>query len=322
MRIAVLDLGSTSFRLTLMDVDPEGRIVHRGKKRIPLNLGLVVGRKGKVPEPFIVAAAEGLAQFRSHAEGFGAERVIAVATSALRDASNREELTGRLELAVGGPIRFLDGAEEATLTFAALRAGLRLGEQMIFGLDLGGGSLELVVGEGSHLAWVTSLPLGAGRMTGMFARHDPMRRTERERLETHARESLVRVAPEVLGRQPEMWVAAGGAAKALARLITSGTGHPELPLHGLAITPGQIHRVRRRLEVMRRSDRLKLRGIGQHRVDAIPAGAAVLSLVADVMRARAMVVSEWGLREGIVLEACGLTATAILDRSDRALARS
>lgn len=203
MRIAVLDLGSTSFRLVLVDVDAKGAITHRSKRRAALNLGLVVGRRGEISEPHAAAAVETLIRFRAQAERSGAEQVIAVATSALRDASNREELADRFELAVGGPIRFLSGEEEAVLTFAALRAGLRLGGQTVFGLDLGGGSLELVVGEGASPVWVQSLPLGAARLTGMFVHHDPMRQRELDRVQIHLEENLRPMAPEVRIRQPE-----------------------------------------------------------------------------------------------------------------------
>jgi exopolyphosphatase/guanosine-5'-triphosphate,3'-diphosphate pyrophosphatase len=323
MRIAVLDLGSTSFRLALVDVDADGSITHRAKKRAALNLGLIVGRKGKIPEPHAAAAVESLARFREQAERFGAERVITVATSALRDASNREALASRFERAVGGPIRFLSGEEEAALTYAALRASLRLGGQTVFGLDLGGGSLELVVGDGTRPLWVRSLALGSARLTGMFVRHDPMLASERESLRLHIRESLLPLAPDVRIRGPESWIAAGGTAKALARLVVGGTGDPELPIHGLEVTRGQLRRICDQVLAMSRSERLRFPGMAQHRVDVIATGALVLSTLVEVMGADALTVSEWGLREGIILEALGLAAAPVARAVDRReLARS
>lgn len=323
MRIAVLDLGSTSFRFALVDVDGEGRIVERSRKRAALNLGLVVGRKGRVPEPYAAAAVDTLVRFRTQAERSGAERVITVATSALRDASDREELARRFELAVGHPVRFLKGEEEAILTFAGLCAGLQLRERVVLGLDLGGGSLELVVGDGSCPVWVKSLPLGAGRLTGMFVHHDPIRRTERKGLQASVNDSLLAVTPEVLVRRPETCIAAGGTVKAIARLITSGASDPRGSLHGTAITARQLHRIRDRLATSSRSERLQLPGVGRHRVDTIAAGAVVLSSVVDLTGRDDFIVSEWGLREGIVLESLGLMdTTSVSVHENPALARS
>jgi exopolyphosphatase/guanosine-5'-triphosphate,3'-diphosphate pyrophosphatase len=314
MRIAVVDLGSTSFRLVVVDVDAAGRITQRAKKRAALNLGLVVGTLGEIPNAHARRAVNSLTRFRAYAVRLGVERVIAVATSALRDASNRRQLADRFELAIGGPIRFLSGEEEATLAFSALRRGLGLRGQTVLGLDLGGGSLELAVGDGTAPAWVSSLPLGAARLTGMFAHHDPMRRSERQRLQDYVEEHFIPVAPTVHSLAPDRLVAAGGTVKALARLIAAEMGDPRLSIHDLPMTPQQLRTVRDRLLAMRRSDRRRLREIGQHRVDVIATGAVVLAAVAEMIDAEVLTASEWGLREGIILEAAGMAETLEVGR--------
>ena len=317
MRVAVLDLGSTSFRLAVVDVDRAGRMVHRAKRRESLNLGLVVGRTGYVPEPKIFAAVSRVRRLRAVAERAGAERVVTVATSALRDASNREHLTAALARVSGRPIRSLSGEEEATLTYLAIRAGLETADR-VHGLDLGGGSLELVVGSGERPGWVGSLPLGAGRMTGSFFRHDPPEPSERVRLERHVREQIASLVPDV---RPGRWIAAGGTVKTLARILAGG--ETAVPIHGTAIARAALVGLSDRLARMKRPERRRLPGLAHHRVDVIAAGAVVLATFAEELSPAGLVVSEWGLREGIVLEAAGLTQTAILDADERrALAAS
>src|SRR5205085_7714167 len=124
VRVAVLDLGSTSFRLVVADWDPSRGLVPHFQTRKRLNLGMVVGRERRIPEPYASAAVTAVAKLRRRAELSGTDRIVAVATSALRDAANREKVARRLAAAAGVPVRILSGDEEAALTFRALQAGL------------------------------------------------------------------------------------------------------------------------------------------------------------------------------------------------------
>src|SRR5579872_6056814 len=157
VRVAVLDLGSTSFRLVVADWVPTVGLIPHVQRRERLNLGMVVGRAGRIPEPYADAAVRAVAKLRRRAEAAGADRIVAVATSALRDARNREKVARRLAAAAGVPVRILSGDEEAALTYAAIRAALPLGDGPLLGVDLGGGSLELAVGTGGLLEWTASL---------------------------------------------------------------------------------------------------------------------------------------------------------------------
>jgi len=190
VRVAVLDLGSTSFRLVVADWDAGIGLVPRVQRRKHLNLGMVVGREGRIPEPHASAAVKAVTKLRRHAELSGTDRIVAVATSALRDAGNGGKVARRLAAAAGVPVHILSGDEEAALTFRALQAGLPLPPGFrgrlegrpagpVLGVDLGGGSLELAVGTGSGLDWTSSLELGASRLVGRVIRHDPVTRNER-----------------------------------------------------------------------------------------------------------------------------------------------
>ena len=125
MRVAVLDLGSTSFRLVVADCDPGIGLVPRVQRRKHLNLGMVVGREGRIPEPHASAAVKAVTKLRRRAELSGTDRIVAVATSALRDAGNGQKVARRLAAAAGVPVHILSGDEEAALTFRALQAGCR-----------------------------------------------------------------------------------------------------------------------------------------------------------------------------------------------------
>jgi exopolyphosphatase / guanosine-5'-triphosphate,3'-diphosphate pyrophosphatase len=313
LKVAVLDLGSTSFRLVLAEADGEGRITPLSRKRASLNLGLVVGREGRIPEPQATAAVDTVARFRRQAQREGADLILTVATSALRDAANRDELTPRLQAAAREPVRFLSGQEEAALMFAALHSGLGLEGQTILGLDQGGGSLELAVGDDLSLDWAASLELGSSRLTGMFVRHDPLKMSERAALRAHAEQTLLPVAAEIARWGAIRCVAAGGTVKALARLVSAVEIQGEWDsVHGFVMRTSALIAMRERLLEAPRDRRLRMPGMNERRVDVLAAGAVVVSTLAELTGLAEITVSEWGLREGIILEALGLIQPDLL----------
>jgi exopolyphosphatase/guanosine-5'-triphosphate,3'-diphosphate pyrophosphatase len=311
MRVAVIDLGSTSFRLVVAKAGASGDIRHVVRKREHLNLGMVVGREGMVPEADARAAVKAAVRLLRRARRDGAHRVITVATSALRDAANRDDLAKRLERALGEPVRFLSGAEEAALAYAALDASLDLGPGAVLGADLGGGSLELAVGAGRALAWTESLPLGSSRLTGRFIESDPPTAEERRRLAAHIEARLADVAPKVLSLSPQRCVAAGGTVKALARLIAAERSDPPEAIGGMTLSAGELTAMADRLLSATRADRLAVPAMSARRVEIVHAGALVLSTLAGALGTKEITASEWGLHEGIILEAMGLAGTPL-----------
>lgn len=319
VKVAVLDLGSSSFRLVVAKGARDGSIEPLLRKRAPLHLGRVVGSLGHIPEAEGDIAVETVARFRNLAEQAGAKRIITVATSALRDATNREEIADRLELAVGGPVRFLTGDEEAGLTFVAMRAAHSIGKKRALGLDLGGGSLEIAVGNDKHLDWTGSFELGSSRLTGRFISHDPPTRGERARLVAHVLEVLRPLEPELASLRPLQCIAAGGSVKAIARLaVAEKLGTAPVTVGGTVLKLGRLNRIAESLLTRTHEERLALPGMNPDRADVLGAGAAVLASALDLFGFTHLVASDWGLREGIILHALGL-AEPLRDANSRPL---
>ena len=300
MRVGVMDLGSSSFRLDVAEAGPSGRIRHLVRKREDLFLGLVVGRDGRVPPKDAQAAVEAVLRLQRVARRRDVDHLIVVATSALRDAANRDEMAKRLGKALGEPVRFLSGDEEAALTYAAMRTHLRFNGDPVLGVDLGGGSLELALGRGETLERTWSLPLGSARLTGQFARSDPMTSAEVDRLSVHVRRQLRPVVVEH-GNVSHVAVA-GGTAKALARLLAP----KKHSVAGMTLSAESLWSLRDRLATASVKEKLALPGMVARRAGVIGAGAVVLSCLVSMLRVPGLIVSEWGVREGIILEAVGL----------------
>jgi exopolyphosphatase / guanosine-5'-triphosphate,3'-diphosphate pyrophosphatase len=300
MRVAVIDLGSSSFRLVVAEATTRGRIRHVTRKREEISLGLAVGREGRILPGEAKATVEAALRLKARAAREDVDDLIVVATSALREAENADEMQDRLEAGLGQPVRFLSGHEEAALTYAAMSARMDLGADPALAIDLGGGSLELATGRGGALDRTWSLPLGAARLTGRFIRHDPMTADERDRLGVEIRATL-RPALNHGASVPRV-VAAGGAVKAMARLMSQGRGS----LRGTVLTTESLWWLRDRLVNSSHEARLDLPGMARRRASVVPAAAVVVTTLLAMLRVPTVIVSEWGVREGIILQAVGL----------------
>jgi len=166
VRVAIFDLGSNSFHLMVVDASRDGVLIPVLRRRSFLHLGTEVARTGGVPGDRAASAVRTVRRLRTAADEAGVDVVVALATAALRDATNGQKLLGRLERVIGCPITLLTGEEEARLCFFGQRAGVWVGSEPVLGLDLGGGSLEAGIGDALDVYAVTSVALGTARLRG------------------------------------------------------------------------------------------------------------------------------------------------------------
>ena len=306
VRFAVLDLGSTTFQLLVADADHEGSLTPLIRDRVVLNLGMALGVDGHIPADLADRAADTVLRFRNVADRAGADHVIAVGTSALRDAPNVGELASVLEPAAGGKVRFIDGREEARLMFAGIRASVALGPGATLLLDLGGGSLEVAVASPT-LLWGESVPVGAGRLTAQLIAHDPPTGKERRAIRGAVSSALAHLVDPVRAAGPVRCVASGGTAGALGRVVAARRWPtPPDSLNGLALGVDEIGALATELSALPLRERLRVPGIDDRRANLLPAGAIILSTAASCLGVATLQHSEWGLREGAVFDALGL----------------
>ncbi len=303
-RVGVLDLGSTSFHLLVADAAADGTIERVLRERVMLRLGALIGeRGGRIPEEVCARAVEAARRLAGTARRAGADLLLPIATAAIREAKNGPEIAGRIGAVTGVPARVLSGIEEARLTFAAFRHRLAVGSRVALGLDLGGGSLQLITGDDRTLRWETSLPLGTTRLHAELVRSDPMTRDERRAIRARVRERLADYREAIERWMPQPAIAAGGSLRALARIAIAEDGRdPEAALRGCFLDAERITALTRRLARSSQEERLRMPGMGRRRADLVPTGALVLDTVVASLRLRGLTVSDWGLREGVILE--------------------
>ncbi|MGA2838401.1 MAG: hypothetical protein ABSF84_17575 [Acidimicrobiales bacterium] len=319
VRVAVFDLGSSSFHLMVVDASRDGRLDPVLRRRSFLHLGTEVARTGGVPGDRSALAVRTVKRLHVAAEDAGADVVVAMATAALRDADNGTRLIARMERILGSPINLLSGEEEARLCFLGQRAGVWVGRSPVLGLDLGGGSLEAGIGTIDSVLSVASVALGTARIRGELNTGDRLSVAERAAIGALAAERAEPVVAMLAERSEaaERVIASGGTVRALARLAMGL--HRPAPRSGSSAAPSvnqveipaeQLHELANRLSTLDLDARMALPGIQARRAPLLPIGAVVLSTLVELIGLRGLVVSEWGLREGAVLDRLSLPATA------------
>jgi len=303
LRFGVLDLGSTSFHLLVADATADGDVRRVLRERVMLRLGATVADGGRVPDDVCERAVETARLLGESARNAHTDLLIPVATAALRDASNGPDVARRIGEAIGVPTRILSGVEEARLTFAAFRRKLKIGSRLALGLDLGGGSLELITGDQSEVRFETTLPLGAARVHAELVRSDPMSRDEKRAVRARVRERLDEYRAALVRWAPRPSIATGGTMRALARLIAAAAGHDLTEIHGTVIGAEEMRELSRRLTRSTQAERLALPGMRRQRADLVPTGALVLRTVLEELELPGLTVSDVGLREGVILQA-------------------
>lgn len=315
MRIAAIDLGTNSFHLLVVDGRPDGTFVPLVREKEMLRLGDDVTRDGRISRDGARRAIETLRRFRALAEGAGAARIVACATSAFREAANAPRLVETIEAETGIRPRVIDGEEEARLIYRAIRASVVVEGGPALGLDLGGGSLEVMVGDGAALQWAASLPLGIARLSTELVRNDPPSGGDRRRLRDRLSSLLGPVAEEVAGHSqrfaghphpggPALVVGSGGTFCDFARMLAfRRSGEAPVSVNQFRFTRHEFLELHEELFDSTTAERRRLPGLEPRRADLVPAGSMLLAVAMELFGFDEFTVSEWALREGIVLDA-------------------
>jgi exopolyphosphatase/guanosine-5'-triphosphate,3'-diphosphate pyrophosphatase len=291
--VALLDLGSNASRFLLARV-VEGRgfqILRR--ERVQTRLG--DGPPGRLRRGAVDATLASVRRFLQGVNGRPA-RVLAIATAAVRDATNRELLLGGLLDREGVAVHVLTGREEARLGAEAALRSLPIRNAIV--ADLGGSSLQLTRVRARQIGWSVSLPLGAIRLTREFLPGDPPGSDEIRALRAAVRTEVRRVLPA--GRTVDQVVGLGGTVRALARMVLAAESD-DRSRHGLRLGPSELAAIRTRLERLPRRLRYQVRGLKAERADTILAGILVLEeLLLQCGPHADLTVCTAGVRDGLL----------------------
>ena len=294
--MAIVDLGSTAVRFLLAWITPGVGYRVLAEARVPTRLG--GGAPGTLPREAIAETLRAVRRFfRTYASSGRGPRVVAVATSAVRDARNREQLLEPLRRTEGITVEILSARDEARLGVTVAIASLPFREGGV--ADLGGASLQLSRVRSRAIVSSASLPLGAVRATLQFLRHDPPAPREVQAFRRHVWAELLSAGPAA-GRG-EILVGLGGTVRALASIHLRAHPGKRAHRHGLSLRQSDVTAIRERLEGLSHRRRGKIRGLKSERADIILAGAIVIEETMVFCGYLTLVVCSRGVRDGVVL---------------------
>lgn len=316
MRVAVLDLGSTSFHLLVADGQPDGRIESGARERVGVGLGRSLAAGHSIGARAARRAVERCERLYHLAVRSAPDRILTVATAAFREAANGRAVVAEMERAIGDDIWLLSGDEEARLAFMGIVADVGVPASPTVAADLGGGSLDIARGGPGGADAAASLRLGVEVLGATHADGPTIRAAARFRLRAVIGECLAGAA-DLLDDAPEIMVGGGwsrAVGKAAAGLFSlADDGEP------LELSTHELDELFATLAGLTPDGRSALPGVKARRAGYLPVAVAVLSELAGRSPTESVVVSGWGLREGIVLEALGrprLPERGDLDRRD------
>jgi exopolyphosphatase/guanosine-5'-triphosphate,3'-diphosphate pyrophosphatase len=301
MRLGVLDVGSNTVHLLVVDAHPGARPLPAHSHKAELRLAELLDKEGAIAPDGVerlIATVQGALQA---AEDKGCEEVLPFATSAVREASNADVVLERVKRETGVDLQVLTGEEEARLTFLAARRWFGWSAGKLFLLDIGGGSLEIAYGIDEEPDTAVSLPLGAGRLTSGWLPGDPADPADVRALRRHVRAQIARTVGEFsrFGK-PDHVVATSKTFKQLAR-IAGAPGSGEGLYIERVLTRKSMEEWVPKLVGMTVDQRAGLPGVSEGRARQLLAGALVAEAAMDLFGIDELEICPWALREGVIL---------------------
>ncbi|MFF3496092.1 Ppx/GppA family phosphatase [Streptomyces sp. NPDC002795] len=301
MRLGVLDVGSNTVHLLVVDAHPGARPLPAHSHKAELRLAQLLDERGAIGPDGVDRLIGTVREALEAAEDKGVEDLLPFATSAVREASNADDVLARVKEATGVELRVLSGEEEARLTFLAARRWFGWSAGRLLVLDIGGGSLEIAYGIDEEPDAAVSLPLGAGRLTAGWLPGDPSDPDDVKALRRHARAQIARTVGEFSRfGAPDHVVATSKTFKQLARLAGAARS-----TEGLYV---QRELKRKSLEdwvpqlaAMTVEERAELPGVSEGRAGQLLAGALVAEGAMDLFGVETLEICPWALREGVIL---------------------
>ena len=313
-RYAAIDIGSNSVRMLAADVDSKGGLTTLASDRQVTRLGESVFGQGVISEQALSLVCGMLTKMAAAYRKLDIKAVRAVATAAVRDASNQKIFLDRASEAIGSPVEIISGQEEARLIHLGVQQRWPHPNSRILIIDIGGGSAEIIVGENGKFREAYSRPLGAVRLTGMFCKSDPPGATELAALQEWIEEKSSVAVDKFRRLHFQRVIATSASASAI---VCAANRIPRMrrdEADRRRATAAQIRKLYRDLSTKDLSARRKVTGIGERRSEIIVPGAAVLMHVLEALKQPALYYCAAGVREGIIADLAERRVGAELSR--------
>lgn len=307
--LAAIDIGTNSVHMVVVRINPElpaFNIVDAEKSTV--RLGERCPQTGNLTAEAMARAIAALRRCLDRAKVWNAEQVIAVATSATREAPNGKDFIREVETQLGLQIDLISGQEEARRIYLGVLSGLEFNHQLHTIIDIGGGSTELILGDGHDPRFLSSTKVGAVRLTNEFVTTDPISNRDFDRLHAYVRGMLEWPIEDLKAKieqgETVNMVGTSGTIESLIRLdaYANTTGVPPTTLSGYVLTLERLQALNQRLRKLSFGDRCKMPGMSERRAEIILAGGVILQEVMENLGMTKIQSCTRALREGIIVD--------------------
>jgi exopolyphosphatase/guanosine-5'-triphosphate,3'-diphosphate pyrophosphatase len=306
--LAAIDVGTNSIHMVVVQIEPNlPAFTIIAKEKTTVRLGDRDPQTGRLTSEAMNRAIAALKRCKEIAKALNAEEIVAVATSAVREAPNGHAFLHQVEKEVGLIVDLISGQEEARRIYLGVLSGMEFNNQPHVIVDIGGGSTELILGDGHEPRSLSSTKIGAVRLTAELVTTDPISNSEFNYLQAYVRGMLERSADEVQahlksGEQPRM-VGTSGTIETLATIhAREKLGVVPTPLNGYQFSLKDLREIVNRLRKLNNAERATIPGLLERRAEIIVAGAVILQETMMLLGLESITICERALREGVVVD--------------------
>lgn len=302
IRLAGIDIGTLTCRLLIADLASGHPLTELQSDRRILRLGEGVDRDKRLNDAAMDRVIACLKEWRSVIERHRVSACAVVATSAVRDAGNRQAFLDRVKYESGFDIEVITGEEEARRTMLGIRSGLPSGVRDILALDIGGGSTEFILDQPGHEPIVQSMNIGVVRLCERLLHHDPPTEEEIEQARVWVRKETERAMAAMPRPAGCSCVGTAGTITSLAAMAQRLPAYEPARIHNYRLTIETIRDLEEQLLSRTKAERVGLPGLEKNREEVIAAGAIIVRTIMDTLGEEECLVSDLGLREGVLID--------------------
>jgi len=302
IRLAAIDIGTNSVHMIVVQVRPDlsFEVIDREKEMVRLGAGGLDGKK--LTAEATQAALQVMSKFRRLADSHSVEEIVAVATSAVREAENGGEFLQAIMQQTGIRAQVISGTEEARLIHLAANYGTGTPGEITVAIDIGGGSVEVTRGLGPNIDLGRSFKLGVIRLTERFVKSDPISSRDERKLVKHIEATCGEYLDEIASAGFDRVLGTSGTILSLGAIVAAEEGESDTALRNRRVTAKQLRKIRKQLTGLNLERRLKVPGLDPRRGDLAVAGSILLDTIVRRLGTTEFSLCDLSLREGLVLD--------------------
>lgn len=304
MRLAVIDCGTNTFNLIIIELSDRNEYKKLFKTRIPVKLGEGAINEGFIAPPSFERGLNAIRDLNEIIRGYQVGEVIAFATSAIRDANNGQDFIEQIRSLFGINVTIIDGNKEAELIYLGVREAVKLSDNVSLIIDIGGGSTEFILASAKDIYWKESFRLGAARLLERFSPSDPITDQEVQNITNYLQEQLTPLFEAVKKYAPSELIGSSGAFDSLVEMIHGEmNGEPLIDSKTeYEIDPRKYNQIADLVKRSTLDQRRRIKGLVPMRLDMIVISCVIVDFILSALKLNKLRVSIYSLKEGALVD--------------------